>query len=146
MSATPSSLSFDVLGAPAPQGSKRHVGNNRMVESSKKVGPWRDAVAWTARQNMPTGPAFTGPTRVDLHFRLPMPHSRPAADRKRGWCWSTRRPDIDKLTRSTLDALVTAGVLSDDAIVCELHVDKVEVLDAWTGCSVSVAAVREVDA
>ena len=32
---------FAVLGLPAPQGSKRHVGEGRMVESSKRVKPWR---------------------------------------------------------------------------------------------------------
>ena len=28
----------------APQGSKRHVGRGIMIESSKRVKPWRDAV------------------------------------------------------------------------------------------------------
>jgi crossover junction endodeoxyribonuclease RusA len=33
-----------INGIPAPQGSKRHVGNGVMIESSKAVGPWREAV------------------------------------------------------------------------------------------------------
>lgn len=37
---------FAVFGLPAPQGSKRHVGEGRMVESSKRVKPWRRQVAW----------------------------------------------------------------------------------------------------
>jgi hypothetical protein len=37
-------LRVDVYGLPAPQGSKRHVGGGRMIEASKKVGPWREAV------------------------------------------------------------------------------------------------------
>ena len=42
-------VEFTVLGVPAPQGSKRHVGRGVLVESSNALGPWRDAVAWAAR-------------------------------------------------------------------------------------------------
>ena len=34
---------------PAPQGSKRHVGGGRLIEASKRVKPWRQAVAATSR-------------------------------------------------------------------------------------------------
>jgi len=30
-----------VLGIPAAQGSKKHVGRGILIESSKKVAPWR---------------------------------------------------------------------------------------------------------
>lgn len=33
-------IGFHVIGLPAPQGSKKHVGHGVMVESSKKVKPW----------------------------------------------------------------------------------------------------------
>jgi len=33
-----------VIGRPAPQGSKRHLGRGVMVEWSKAVKPWREAV------------------------------------------------------------------------------------------------------
>ena len=33
-----------VIGIPAPQGSKRHVGNGIMIENSKRVKPWRQDV------------------------------------------------------------------------------------------------------
>lgn len=82
-------LAFTVIGTPAPQGSKRHVGGGRMVESSKAVAPWRDSVAWTARgeANKRGVPQFAGPLYVEIRFRLAMPKSRKAPDRKRGWCW-----------------------------------------------------------
>ena len=41
-------LTITVHGTPAPQGSKRHVGNGVMVESSKKVKPWRQDVKHAA--------------------------------------------------------------------------------------------------
>jgi Holliday junction resolvase RusA-like endonuclease len=34
------------------------------------------------------------------------------------------RPDLDKLVRAVLDALVGAGVIRDDAQVAELHASK----------------------
>ena len=33
-----------VRGVPAPQGSKRHIGNGILIENSKKVKPWRQDV------------------------------------------------------------------------------------------------------
>lgn len=45
----PYEMKFAVQGIePAPQGSKRHVGNGRMVEASAKVKPWRFAVSQAA--------------------------------------------------------------------------------------------------
>lgn len=43
-------VEFTVLGVPAPQGSKRHVGRGVLVESSKALGPWRVARREAARQ------------------------------------------------------------------------------------------------
>ena len=37
-----------------------------------------------------------------------------------GRLWRTRKPDVDNVCKSVLDALVTAGVLRDDVIVAEL--------------------------
>lgn len=51
--------------------------------------------------------------------------------------WSTRKPDLDKLTRATLDAMVTAGTIADDARVCSLHASKREVVGA-TGATIRV--------
>src|SRR5690606_16868121 len=43
-------LELFVPGRPAPQGSKRHVGNGVMLESSKAVAAWRTTIAWHAAQ------------------------------------------------------------------------------------------------
>ena len=93
-----------VYGVPAPQGSKRHVGGGRMIESSKKVGPWRKAVVDACvKQNL--GPyAIEGPVAVYIVFTLHRPKAaKPLA-------YPDKRPDLDKLIRSTFDALTTAGV------------------------------------
>lgn len=110
-------LRFFIVGTPAPQGSKRHVGGGRMIESSKAVGPWRSAVAWQ------TAAAITGgldvPVEVDLDFYLPRPKSAPKSR-----IWPDRKPDLDKLIRSTLDGLVEAGALADDARVQSVRAQK----------------------
>ncbi|MGW0920415.1 RusA family crossover junction endodeoxyribonuclease [Streptomyces sp. NPDC002755] len=117
-----------VNGLPAPQGSKRHVGRGVMVESSKKVKPWREAVAAeTAKLNFEDWPFV----RVSAWFLLPRPKShyrsgrysrilKPTAPRYPG-----KYPDLDKLCRSTLDALRMGGAYQDDARVVTLHAFKV---------------------
>ena len=135
-----SMLMFDVVGLPAPQGSKRHVGNGVMVESSKKVQPWRDAVAWATREAiLAGGPTFqSGPVGITVSFRLPMPRSRRRVDRDRGWRWADKRPDLDKLLRSTLDGLTAGGAFGDDCQVVRVTAEKIEVLE-WTGASITIS-------
>lgn len=103
-----------VPGDAAPQGSKRHVGGGRMIESSKAVGPWRERVALAAHRH--GYEVLTGPVRVDLEFIRPRPVSTP----KRSTPPAIKKPDLDKLTRAILDAL-TGIAYADDAQVTELH-------------------------
>jgi len=133
-------LEIKVIGTPAPQGSKRHVGRGILIESSAKVKPWREAVVWAARES---GGKVPGPVVVDLTFTLQRPKSRPKRD-----IWPDRKPDLDKLTRSTLDALTTAGAIEDDARVVGLIVWKTYVGCAWEdaldvpGCVIRLKGVE----
>jgi crossover junction endodeoxyribonuclease RusA len=54
-------VAFTVRGLPAPQGSKRHVGGGRMVESSANVKPWRADVRAAAEDAMNGHLPFDGP-------------------------------------------------------------------------------------
>ena len=141
-------IEFFVPGDPAPQGSKRHVGNGVMIESSKKVKPWRSAVHAEAvdamRVNDGTFP-LDGALAVDLTFYRRMPASRKAVDRKRGWRWATTKPDIDKLVRSTLDALTSAGLIADDARIARLAATKCETYAGETGVLIEVRTITEGD-
>ncbi|MCB5179538.1 RusA family crossover junction endodeoxyribonuclease [Streptomyces antimicrobicus] len=121
-------VEIDVAGVPAPQGSKRHVGNGVMLESSKKVKPWRAAVAAEAeRQSFEAWPFVT----VAVWFRLKRPKSHYRTGRYAHLLKDTapafpaRYPDLDKLCRSTLDALRMGGAFKDDAQVVKLHAYKV---------------------
>ena len=108
-------LTIIAYGTPAPQGSKRHVGNGVMIESSKKVRPWRQDVKYAALQLCERGEPLDGPLRVRMVFTLRKPKSAP----KRRRTYPDRTPDLSKLIRSTEDALTDAGLWADDARVVE---------------------------
>lgn len=115
-------LVFWVAGIPAPQGSKRHVGNGRMVESSKKLKPWRAAVTARAKEALSDRETVTGsPVYVRLDLVLPRPlqtaKSRPTPP-------AVKRPDVDKLARAVLDGITDAGVWADDSQVVTLWATK----------------------
>jgi crossover junction endodeoxyribonuclease RusA len=108
-------ITFTVAGmAPAPQGSKRHLGNGVMVESSKNVKPWRLLVAEAA---IATGvPLIRGPVSLSVVFLFQRPKGhygakglKPSAPR-----FHMVKPDGDKLMRSTGDAL-SKLLYEDDA-------------------------------
>jgi crossover junction endodeoxyribonuclease RusA len=110
------SITFAVCGLPAPQGSKRHIGKGVMVESSKNVKPWRQDVKYAALAAKPTGWDTTPAMALSVVFKFQRPAShlgknglRPSAPQH---CTSARNGDIEKLARSTNDALT--GVLFDD--------------------------------
>lgn len=110
-------IKFFVPGIPAPQGSKRYVGNGRMAESSKKVPAWRSAVELIARSQHKH---YRGPVEVTCEFVMP----RPKAWGKNRQDPMTERPDVDKLLRSTLDGLTNSGIIPDDSHVTCVHGSK----------------------
>jgi len=124
----PGVVHIRVNGRPAPQGSKRHVGNGRMIEMSKAVGPWREAVRAETQRSVST--PLSGPVAVTVLFYLNRPaahygtgrnrlHVKPSApDRPVG------RPDLDKLARAVLDGLTMGSAFADDAQVVTLHAEK----------------------
>ena len=124
-----------VHGIPAPQGSKRHVGNGILVESSKKVKPWREAVKWAAIEAGVK--PMAGPVRLVVSFFLPRPKSAPKSRTH-----ADRKPDLDKLLRSTMDALSDVGAWEDDARVYEVFASKeYERFDRPPGAVIQIAAL-----
>ena len=116
-----------VIGIPAPQGSKRHLGNGIMIEASKKVKPWRQDVK-EAALNHYHGPVIDGPVEIEIIFLFARPKSHYGTGRNANnlktsapvFMTSKARGDIDKLERSTYDSLseTTGGtVLKDDSLV-----------------------------
>jgi Holliday junction resolvase RusA-like endonuclease len=114
-----------VYGQAAPQGSKRHVGKGIMIESSKKVAPWRESVRWAAIAARKGQPAIDAPiiARMVFTFARPKGHYRTGKNagqlRPNAPIAPATTPDLSKLLRSTEDALTSAGVWRDDARVAE---------------------------
>jgi Holliday junction resolvase RusA-like endonuclease len=136
-------ISFDIVGDPAAQGSKKAFvmhGKARMVEAAgAKHTHWRNAVAdaaRTARDQLDA--ALDGPLKIDVQFRFKMPASRSSAVRQLGWMWKVSAPDADKLLRSLGDGLQAGGLITDDARIVFGQFEKVEVLDQWTGAHVEI--------
>jgi crossover junction endodeoxyribonuclease RusA len=124
-------LQFRVTGLPAAQGSKRHVGNGIMVESSKAVKPWRQDVV-AAAQAATEGTDWEAPAHAKailvFYFRRPRSHYRTGrfSDQLRpdAPAYHSTKPDADKLARSTFDALTTAAVIKDDCTVVDFRAQK----------------------
>jgi Holliday junction resolvase RusA-like endonuclease len=123
-------LSFRVIGTPAPKGSWRAFVRGKravLVADNRKTLPWCDAVTDAAHVAMGNRAAFHGvPLKVILIFfaKRPKGHFTKRGELRRNaplrpW----RKPDLDKLARSTLDAL-TGVVFDDDARVVSLQCDK----------------------
>lgn len=141
---------FNVIGVPAPQGSKTRMPNGALVEGSSATGrakhrTWRQAVAHEAHQQRQLlEHCFTGPLMVGVTFRFPMPASRPAAFKRRVaegeiTGWKVTKPDLDKLARSIGDALTEAGLIERDELIAQWGVSKIEVpAGEWTGATITV--------
>ena len=120
-------ITITVHGLPAPQGSKRHVGNGVMIESSKKVKPWRQDVKHAALDIVEARGDWMildGPLAVAMTFTFDRPkgHYRTGRNahllRDAAPARPSGMPDLSKLARSTEDAL-TGVVWKDDARVVE---------------------------
>lgn len=108
---------FSVIGTPATKGSTRSfVRGGRVVttNANTREKPWAQQVHWTAREHAPETP-WEGAVCVHLAFRMPRP-ARLGKTRSMVIC--DRRPDIDKMTRSVLDALTGVFYVDDAQIAC----------------------------
>lgn len=126
-------LTIAVYGLAAPQGSKSFKGHGTsrktgkriplFAESSKKVKPWREAVEDAITTALSRGDAtpIHGPVYAEITFTMPKPVN--AAKRRR--TYPAVHPDVDKLERSTYDAITKSGAWENDSRVIENHNRKV---------------------
>jgi len=123
-----------VLGIPAPQGSKRHIGHGIMIENSKKVKPWRQDVRAASIDHY-EGAVIDQAVEVKIIFLFARPKSHYGTGKNANklkqkapeFVTSSQTGDIDKLCRSTLDGLsAKAGgtVIKDDSLVVSLKAVK----------------------
>lgn len=120
-------LSVTVLGRPAPQGSKRGgTAAGTMIEQSAYLPAWRRAVKVAAYRAYATVGIL--PDALPLFDRVPvyvheltfiLGDEQARAD---GTDEPIGPPDVDKLTRATLDGLTDARVYRDDAQVVDFRI------------------------
>lgn len=139
-------IRFSVFGHPRPQGSKKawvnqKTGRAQMRESSgEHLTTWREDVKHAALDYIAsregTGDPFAilgGPVRVVITFRFARPksHFRTGRnahllrDQAPAFPITRANGDIEKLVRSTHDALTAAGIWVDDSQVAGCNVWKV---------------------
>lgn len=144
---------IDVLGTPAPKGSSRAMmrgGRPVFVpgSSSKNAAAfkrWEGCVRLAAiKQRHSASPAFVEmPIAVALRFHLARPTGHYGTGKNSGVLKASApsvpavKPDIDKLARSTLDAL-TGVVFDDDSRIVELVVLKQFALPGEEGARIVI--------
>ncbi len=141
-------IEFYAVGTPQPKGSAKawaRIGNDGRPHASvtNDAGPkaktWAAQVAWAAREAY-RGDLHRGPVAVAVTFYLQRPKGHYRVSKRHGQLsalkpsapkFPTVKPDLDKLTRNTMDAL-KGVVLADDSII----VDRSEHKRYADGCSV----------
>lgn len=99
-------IAFVVFGAPAAQGSKKHIGGGRLIEASPGLPAWRDAVREQAKLAIiHKGDDWNGPIEEPVLIEVVFTFAHTAASRKRGDVYYRNSPDLDKLQRAVGDAI-----------------------------------------
>lgn len=117
-------IKITVNGNPAPQGSKTRNRAGAVYESSKAVGPWREAIR--AETQRAAEAPIAGPVAVLIGFRLRRPRDHYGAGRNASVlrpsapAYPAGPPDVDKLARAVLDGLTAGGAFGDDGQVVTL--------------------------
>lgn len=139
-------IQFEVLGTPAPQGSKKAyaVKGRAFVKESNPLGhaQWRNAVASAAKDQATFHGQQLGALITYIEFRFPMPKSRTKAQRESGCIAKTTAPDIDKLQRAVFDGLIAGGLIGDDALIAVVSASKYEVT-GWTGAVITLTSLEQ---
>lgn len=119
-------ITFNVDGMePATQGSKRALPNGVMLETNKRLRPWRSHISDAALST--NLPLTTEPVSISIVFRFLRPRSHfnksGLSAKAPQHLTSKQKGDIDKLSRAVLDAL-TGTLLHDDSQVVQLSAHK----------------------
>lgn len=108
---------FFVAGDPKPQGSMTNFGKGRMTHSNPKMKAWRDKVQTEANNKWAGQEPLDEPVEVCAVFYLPKL-------KKPRFPLPATGYDTDKLQRAIGDALERAGVLKNDARICDWSASK----------------------
>ena len=130
----------------APQGSKKHVGNGIMVETSKRLKSWRVEV--NRRAKLIVDDIIEEPVEVDVifWFKRPLRHYLPNKMLRQSaptYITNKNKADIDKHCTALLDSL-TKSAFADDSQVVSLHaVKKYCETECQTGATIKIKTINE---
>ena len=130
----------------APQGSKKHVGNGIMVETSKRLKSWRKQVEMRAK--LIVTDIILEPVEVEVvfWFKRPQRHYLPNGMVRQSapvYITNKNKGDLDKHCRALLDSL-TKSAFADDSQVVSLHaVKKYCDTESETGANIRIKTVDE---
>jgi Holliday junction resolvase RusA-like endonuclease len=127
-------LVIRVMGTPQPQGSARAFVNKKTgraiitSDNRKTLHPWRQMVAWRAKDVWGDVAAAVGPIQLQARFFFARPsgHYRKDGQRLRLAAPADMcvKPDLDKLVRAVKDSLKDAGVYRNDSQVTGIDAEK----------------------
>ncbi len=107
-------IKFNLPIRPQPKQSVRGGGKGFYTDPAKKE--YVKALTMLIKSQYKR-PAQSGPLQVSIAFCYKRPKGQKSD-------FKTSRPDLDNLSKPVLDALTDAGVITDDAIVCRLCLEK----------------------
>lgn len=97
-------IALDVPGLPETKGSWIPLGGGAMKRDNPREKAWSHTVGWAARGALRARPPSPARVRVDIVFRLPAPVG------------NKNKRDLDKLLRSSLDALSKLVYVDDEQV------------------------------
>lgn len=141
-------MRFFIHGTPKPQSRPRTANRGRFNVIYSETTEWKEGVKFQTRQAKEDN-FFDGAIKVDLDFFFNRPKSHYGTGKNSGVLkksapkYHTKKPDKDNLEKAVTDALVDAGLLSDDSIIvtgetskwycepgdssgCDIHIKKLE--------------------
>jgi Holliday junction resolvase RusA-like endonuclease len=117
-----------VPGRPEPKGSWKHVGKGHMENDNPREAQWAHDVAFFLRATMKGRAAFDCPVLVRATFYMPRDFIKSTRHGvvhcERATPMPEQAPDVDKLTRSLLDAMKKGSMLVDDGRVVGMDIWK----------------------
>ena len=104
----------------APQGSKKHVGNGIMVETSKRLKSWRKQVEMEAKVIVTDIILEPVEIEVSFFFKRPQKHYLPNGMVRQAapvYITNKNKGDLDKHCRALLDSLTKSAFADDSQVV-----------------------------
>ena len=116
----------EAIGKQRPRFVRR--GNHVSTYTPEKTKTYEDEIRYMARAAMGASPPLETPVTVAIYIRIEIPKSFSKQKRKdalEGILKPMRKPDIDNVAKSHLDAIQGGIIILDDKQVTNLHVTKV---------------------